>query len=112
MSSELPHTDFRTEPSVINAAITVRRARTSDVPAVRRLLDVYVREGILLDKATVTLYEDIQEFWVAERDDNAEVVGCGALHVMWEDLAEVRTLAVKPGLKGAGVGHRLLEKLL
>ncbi|MGX1302421.1 N-acetylglutamate synthase-like GNAT family acetyltransferase [Streptomyces albogriseolus] len=99
-------------PEVSANALTVRRARTSDVPAVRRLLDVYVREGILLDKATVTLYEDIQEFWVAERDDNAEVVGCGALHVMWEDLAEVRTLAVKPGLKGAGVGHRLLEKLL
>ncbi|MFD5650184.1 MULTISPECIES: amino-acid N-acetyltransferase [unclassified Streptomyces] len=93
-------------------AISVRRARTRDVPDVRRLLDTYVGDRILLDKAMVTLYESIQEFWVAERDDNAEVVGCGALHVMWEDLAEVRTLAVKPGLKGAGVGHKLLEKLL
>ncbi|CAM5271979.1 N-acetylglutamate synthase OS=Streptomyces fumanus OX=67302 GN=GCM10018772_08850 PE=4 SV=1 [Streptomyces fumanus] len=99
-------------PEVTAKAITVRRARTRDVPAVRRLLDAYVRDGILLDKAMVTLYEDMQEFWVAERDDNAEVVGCGALHVMWEDLAEVRTLAVKPGLKGAGVGHQLLDKLL
>ncbi|MBT3153662.1 amino-acid N-acetyltransferase [Streptomyces sp. CHD11] len=99
-------------PEVTANAITVRRARTSDVQAVRRLLDTYVRGAILLDKATVTLYEDIQEFWVAERDDDAEVVGCGALHVMWEDLAEVRTLAVKPGLKGAGVGHRVLQKLL
>ncbi|MFE2584539.1 amino-acid N-acetyltransferase [Streptomyces sp. NPDC059378] len=98
-------------PEVVKT-ITVRRARTGDVPAVRRLLDAYARDGILLDKAMVTLYEDIQEFWVAERDDNAEVVGCGALHVMWEDLAEVRTLAVKPGLKGHGVGHRLLGKLL
>ncbi|CAL9544363.1 amino-acid N-acetyltransferase [Streptomyces sp. enrichment culture] len=93
-------------------AITVRRARTRDVPDVRRLLDTYVSDRILLDKAMVTLYESLQEFWVAERDDNAEVVGCGALHVMWEDLAEVRTLAVKPGLKGVGVGHQLLEKLL
>ncbi|MCZ2526787.1 amino-acid N-acetyltransferase [Streptomyces sp. NPDC059506] len=92
--------------------ITVRRARTSDVPAVRRLLDDYVRNRILLDKATVTLYEDIQEFWVAERDDDAEVVGCGALHVMWEDLAEVRTLAVDPALHGHGIGHLLLNKLL
>jgi amino-acid N-acetyltransferase len=99
-------------PEVPAKAITVRRARTSDVPAVRSLLDEYVRARILLDKATVTLYEDIQEFWVAERDDNGEVVGCGALHVMWEDLAEVRTLAVKLGLRGAGVGHQLLEKLL
>lgn len=80
MSSELPHTDFRTEPSVINAAITVRRARTSDVPSVRRLLDGYVREGILLDKATVTLYEDIQEFWIAERD--ADAGSSAAVHSM------------------------------
>ncbi|AJT65330.2 Amino-acid acetyltransferase [Streptomyces lydicus] len=92
--------------------LTVRRARTSDVPAVRRLIDSYSRDGILLDKATVTLYEDIQEFWVAERDEDAEVVGCGALHVMWEDLAEVRTLAVDPQLKGSGVGHQVLDKLL
>ncbi|TJZ42743.1 amino-acid N-acetyltransferase [Streptomyces piniterrae] len=92
--------------------LTVRRARTSDVPAVRRLIDSYSRDGILLDKATVTLYEDIQEFWVAERDEDAEVVGCGALHVMWEDLAEVRTLAVDPQLKGSGVGHQVLEQLL
>ncbi|MFF1639303.1 amino-acid N-acetyltransferase [Streptomyces sp. NPDC058246] len=95
-------------------AITVRRARTGDVAAVRRLLDANVRRRILLDKATVTLYEDIQEFWVAERGtgSSAEVVGCGALHVMWEDLAEVRTLAVNPVVKGHGVGHQLLEKLL
>jgi amino-acid N-acetyltransferase len=102
------------QPEVSTNALTVRRARTGDVQAVRRLLDSYVRGRILLDKATVTLYEDIQEFWVAERGTgaDAEVVGCGALHVMWEDLAEVRTLAVDPALKGAGVGHRLLEKLL
>ncbi|MFG2831641.1 amino-acid N-acetyltransferase [Streptomyces sp. NPDC048434] len=92
--------------------LTVRRARTGDVPAVRHLIDAYSRDGILLDKATVTLYEDIQEFWVAERDEDAEVVGCGALHVMWEDLAEVRTLAVDPRLKGSGVGHQVLDKLL
>ncbi|MFE9255840.1 amino-acid N-acetyltransferase [Streptomyces sp. NPDC006879] len=92
--------------------VTIRRARTSDVPAVRRLLDSYVRDRILLDKATVTLYEDIQEFWIAERDEDAQVVGCGALHVMWEDLAEVRTLAVDSDVKGSGVGHRLLGQLL
>lgn len=92
--------------------MTIRRARTSDVAAVRRLLDQYVHERILLDKAPVTLYEDIQEFWVAEREDDRAVLGCGALHVMWEDLAEVRTLAVDRELKGSGVGHRLLAKLL
>ncbi|AXG78515.1 MULTISPECIES: amino-acid N-acetyltransferase [Streptomyces] len=106
MSSALP------PPNPAANALTVRRARTRDVPAVRRLVDPYVSEGILLDKAPVTLYEDIQEFWVAERDDDATVIGCGALHVMWEDLAEVRTLAVDPAARGAGAGHLLLDKLL
>ncbi|MFJ5227668.1 amino-acid N-acetyltransferase [Streptomyces sp. NPDC088400] len=102
-------------PPLVNAqanALTIRRARTRDVPAVRRLLDAYVSEGILLDKAPVKLYEDIQEFWVAERDEDARVIGCGALHVMWEDLAEVRTLAVDASARGAGAGHQLLDKLL
>ncbi|WP_424213106.1 amino-acid N-acetyltransferase [Streptomyces sp. BI20] len=93
-------------------ALVVRRARTGDVTALRRLLDQYVGQRILLDKAPVTLYESIQEFWVAERVADGTVVGCGALHVMWEDLAEVRTLAVDRELKGAGVGHLILGRLL
>jgi len=92
--------------------LTIRRARTADVPEIRALLDVYVTDRILLDKPTVTLYEDIQEFWVAERDNDASVVGCGALHVMWRDLAEVRTVAVHPRSRGLGVGHAIVEKLL
>lgn len=92
-------------------SIEVRAARTCDVVAIRRLVDTYAPHGILLDKPTVTLFEDVQEFVVAARGD-AEVVGCGALHVLWEDLAEVRTLAVDPSVKGEGVGHRLLERLL
>jgi amino-acid N-acetyltransferase len=92
--------------------VTTRRARTDDIPAIRTLLDGYVADGILLDKATVQLYEDVQEFWVAERDTDGDVVGCGALHVMWEDLAEVRSLAVDRSCRGAGVGHELLSKLI
>jgi amino-acid N-acetyltransferase len=99
-------------PNAVPNAVTVRRARTRDVAALRRLVRPYVTSGILLDKAPVTLYEDIQEFWVAQRDTDAAVVGCGALHAMWEDLAEVRTLAVDPIARGAGVGHMLLAKLL
>jgi amino-acid N-acetyltransferase len=96
------------------AAVAVRPARTSDVQAIRALVDVYAADRRLLSKATVTLYEDLQEFLVAERSAGgaATVVGCGALHVLWEDLAEVRTLAVDPSLRGQGVGHLLLEALL
>jgi amino-acid N-acetyltransferase len=90
--------------------IRIRRARTSDVRAVARLVAGYAQERILLGKETVTYYEDIQEFQVAVAEGG--VVGCGALHVLWEDLAEVRTLAVDPGWVGHGVGHLLLEALL
>jgi amino-acid N-acetyltransferase len=91
--------------------VTVRRARTGDVPQVRRLVDLYAEQKILLDKPTVALYEDVQDFWVAE-DEEAGVVGCGALHVMWEDLAEIRTVAVDPAWRGRSVGHAIVEKLI
>ena len=71
----------------------VRRAKTRDVRAIRSLVDANARSGRLLDKPTVALYEDVQEFWVASAPDG-EIAGCGALHVMWEDLAEIRTVAV------------------
>ena len=90
----------------------IRRARTPDVPVIAGLVNMNVESRRVLGKATVTLYEDVQEFWVAERAVGGEVVGCGALHVMWEDLAEIRTVAVHPGLQGNGVGHRLVTALL
>jgi amino-acid N-acetyltransferase len=90
----------------------VRPARTRDVPAIRRLVNGNVASGRLLDKATVTLYEDIQEFVVAERADDGLVIGCGALHVMWEDLAEIRTVAVDETSQGEGAGQMIVEELL
>ncbi len=92
-------------------AFTVRRARTSDVPSIKRLVDLYAGK-ILLEKNLVTLYEAVQEFWVAVDDETGRVVGCGALHVMWDDLGEVRTVAVDPVVRGAGVGHALVVRLL
>ncbi len=89
---------------------TVRRARTADVRAIRSLVDLYAADRILLNKPTVALYEDVPEFWVAE--EAGAVIGCGALHVMWEDLAEVRTIAVHPASRGLGVGRLLLDRLV
>src|SRR6201998_3152580 len=86
-----------------------RRARTSDVPAVKQLVDTYAGK-ILLEKNLVTLYEAVQEFWVAEL--RGEVVGCGALHVLWADLGEVRTVAVARSMTGRGIGHAVVAKLL
>lgn len=90
--------------------LTIRPARTTDVRAITAIAAPLVEKRILLGKELVELYESIQEFMVAEQD--GEVVGFGALHVMWEDLAEVRTLAVRESLKGQGVGKKILGELL
>lgn len=90
--------------------VTVRRARTSDVPAIEQLIDPLVNQRVLLGKDRVVFYESLQEFRVAE-DDEGRLIGCGALHVMWEDLGEIRTLAVTADWLGKGVGHALLTQL-
>jgi amino-acid N-acetyltransferase len=108
-------------------AYTIRSARTRDVPVIRKLIDSNVESGRLLTKATVTLYEDIQEFCVADlsagpvsangasangASADGGVAGCGALHVMWEDLAEIRTVAVREDCRGLGIGHAIVDALL
>jgi amino-acid N-acetyltransferase len=80
------------------------------VRAIRELVDAYTADRRLLSKATVTLYESVQDFWVAEED--RKVVGCGALHVMWEDLAEIRTVAVNPACRGRKIGHQIVGRLI
>jgi amino-acid N-acetyltransferase len=91
--------------------VVVRRARTADVPGIKSLVDIYAGSGKrLLAKELVTLYEDVQDFVVADRD--GEVVGCGALHVLWSDLGEVRTLAVHPDHRHSRIGRALLDRLI
>ncbi|MGN6324617.1 amino-acid N-acetyltransferase [Pseudolysinimonas sp.] len=95
----MPHPELR-----------VRRARTADVVEIERLVEPLVRERILLGKDRVVLYEAVQEFRVAESSDG-ELVGCGALHVMWEDIGEVRTLATAEGWRRRGVGRAILDRI-
>jgi amino-acid N-acetyltransferase len=104
MSILLPVTESSQDRTLV-----IRRARTSDVPAIKQLVDTYAGR-ILLEKNLVTLYEAVQEFWVAEHQ--GKVVGCGALHVMWSDLGEIRTVAVDPAMTGHGVGHAIVNRLL
>jgi amino-acid N-acetyltransferase len=91
-------------------SLLIRPARTSDIKAIRGIIDEYAAGRRLLTKETVTLYESVQEFTVAELD--GKVVGCGAVHVLWEDLAEVRSVAVDASVRGKGVGHGILEVLI
>ncbi|WP_382303583.1 amino-acid N-acetyltransferase [Herbiconiux sp. UC225_62] len=90
--------------------VSIRRARTSDVPRIQELVEPLVQRRILLGKDAVVFYEAVQEFRVAE-DPNGELVGCGALHVFWEDLGEVRTLAVHDDWLGQGIGRALVQRI-
>ena len=90
-------------------SVIVRPARATDVKAVRLIIDQYALQRRLLSTDTVKLYEDVQEFFVAESD--GEVIGCGALHVLWEDLGEVRTVAVNREYRRKRVGNQILEAI-
>ena len=90
--------------------LVIRPAKTKDVKSIRNLVDSYAAPGQMLSKETVTLYESVQEFIVAEQD--GVLVGCGALHILWEDLAEVRTVAVKENLHKQGIGHKIMEAII
>ncbi len=90
-------------------APVIRPARTSDVVAIQAMLAPWVERRVLLGKELVTLFEAVQEFTVAEV--GGELVGCGALHVMWQDLAEVRTLIVDDAWLHRGVGRGIVDAL-
>ncbi len=89
--------------------LLVRPARTADVRQIHALLEPFVQRRILLGKELVSLYEAVQEFAVAELD--GEVVGCGALHVLWQDLGEIRTLIVRDDRLHHGIGGRIVDAL-
>ncbi len=91
-------------------SVAIRPARTSDIKAIRKIIDTYSLQRRLLSKDTVMLYEDVQEFFVAEKD--GAIIGCGALHVLWEDLGEVRTVAVNEEFRGQKIGHQILTAII
>ena len=88
----------------------VRPARSADVRGIQALLEPLVQQRILLGKDLVVLYEAVQQFLVAQ-DESGRLIGCGALHVMWEDLGEVRTLIVADEWLHRGVGRDIVEAL-
>lgn len=88
----------------------IRRARIPDAKAIHKLLVTYARDGLMLSRSLSEIYEAIRDFYVCE--SAGEVIGTVCLHICWEDLAEVRSLAVSEGQEGRGVGRRLVETCL
>jgi amino-acid N-acetyltransferase len=90
--------------------VLIRKATVDDVPDMHRLINHFAREGLMLPRTEKSLYENLQCFAVAEMD--GRVVGTAGLHVLWKDLAEIRSLAVEPANHGQGIGRQLVEMLL
>lgn len=88
----------------------MRKARMSDVEAIHALINDYADKGLMLPRSRNTLYENLLEFTVA--CDGDSLVACGALHILWETLVEVRSLAVAPGYVGKGLGTHIVESLV
>jgi len=88
----------------------VRRANITDVPGIAGLIKIYADRGEMLPRPQAQIYSNIRDFVVVEEGD--ELVGCGALHVVWSDIAEVRSLAVAPSHVGKGWGREMVELLL
>ena len=85
----------------------IRKARMADVKAIQRLIAEYARKGDMLPRSLSDIYENLRDYFVFE--DGGEVIGSAAIHIMWEDLAEVRSLAVQEGRMRRGVGTQLVE---
>lgn len=88
--------------------MNIRPARVSDVPAICELIKTFADKKLMIRRTLGELYESIREFQVAV-DEEGRIVGCSALHVFWEDLAELKCLAVSSTAQGQGVGRSLVD---
>ena len=89
----------------------IRKARMSDVKGIQQLIAEYARKGDMLPRSLADIYENLRDYFIFEEDDG-ELVGSAAIHIMWEDLAEVRSLAVREGKMRRGIGTRLVESCI
>jgi amino-acid N-acetyltransferase len=91
----------------------VRKARLTDVNQMYRIINQYAETQLMLPKTQLQLYENLRDYSVAADASTPNyVLGCGALHIYWENLAEIRALAVAPGLTRRGLGTFLVDQLL
>lgn len=88
----------------------IRKARNNDVISIQRLINIFAKERLILPRSLIQIYENLRDFWLVEI--NGEIVGCCALHISWENLAEIKSLAVKNGYQKQGWGRSLAEQAL
>ena len=88
----------------------LRKAKIADVPEIHSLIMAHADKQQMLPKSRADIYENIRDFYVFEMD--GQIVGCGALHVVWEDLAEIKSVAVSESWQRKGIGRQITEMCL
>jgi len=87
--------------------ITIRKADIKDVPKIQALIALFAKQDLMLPRSLIDLYENLRDYFVAVK--GRKIIGCCALHICWEDLAEVKALAVDPKAQGSGTGKKLVD---
>lgn len=90
--------------------LTIRKARLGDVANMMPLLEAYARQAEILPRTQADVYQSIRAWVVAEVD--GKIIGMGSLLIMWDDLAEIRSLIIDPAYHGLGAGRRIVTMLL
>ncbi len=96
--------------NLIGLYAMIRKVLVNEVPDIKRLVDPFVNEGLILPKSLLSLYTSVRDFWIMIDDnDPDQILGCCALQVSWVDIAEIRTLAVRKESHGNGIGRSLVQ---
>src|SRR5680860_765631 len=93
-----------------SGVMQVRQARVADVPEIQRLVNGYASQGVMLPRSLHSIYGQLRDHQVMVEGDR--ILGCVALSIVWEDLAEIRSLAVAAEAQGQGIGRALVERML
>jgi amino-acid N-acetyltransferase len=88
----------------------IRKAKIEDVKKIQNLINFFAKQDLMLARSLNELYENLRDFWVVE--DNKKIVGCVALHISWDDLAEIKSLTVLKSRQGEGLGKELVNYCL
>ena len=88
----------------------IRKVAVREVPIIQTIINQYAKKGKLLPRALGDIYENIRDYYIAEVDE--KIVGCCALHIVWEDIAEIKSLAVLKEFSGQGIGSELLNSAM
>jgi amino-acid N-acetyltransferase len=87
----------------------LRKAKVSDIKEIHRIINRSAQEGEMLPRSLMKLYSDVRDFFVYRDDDRERIVGVCAIHVFWENLAEVRSLYVRTECRRQGIATKLVE---